>query len=1138
MPVLPSRKRLARVAKTHCFALLLLFMFLLVAIALPNVSRAKLQSSSALVAQSSQAQKSNGNFVPGEVIVRFRETSAAGKGEASIANLQSENGEQFAINIEPLNHAADVEGLRLARVAPENTMRAVEALRARPDVLYAEPNYRRYKEAVPNDPSYSLLYALKNAGQSGGTVGADIKAEPAWNITTGNRSVVVGVIDEGVDINHPDLVHNIWTNPAEIPGNGIDDDGDGLIDDVHGWDFLNDDNSVYDGSAVSVHGTHVSGIIGAEGNNGVGVVGVNWQVTLLPLKFLGDGGGDDADAIKAILFAKKLRDMWVSSGGTKGANIRVLSNSWGGGGNSLALRDAIQAANDSGILFVAASGNDAVSTDSAPHFPSSYSVANIISVSSTDRFDTQSSFSNYGSNSVHIAAPGSSIYSTMPNNSYGFLSGTSMATPYVSSVAALVCAANPNISLKGLRSVILFGGDVLPSLSDKNLTGSRLNALGALQSATENDTTAPGAIGDLHVTGQSGRLVTLGWTASGEDGNSGTASLYTFSFVDSFTSAETTLGHLHPAAPGTQQSITLKVPYRHTSGAFRMRTFDNVGNEGPQISTPVALSADIADPYTVTETSAQSLSTGGTPLGVNADDRYVENYTLPFSFPFYGIKYSAVTLSSNGSLYFSTPPKRSNGDAGDVPGTVLGLNNQKMIAGLWDDLDLRTCFRTDADIYVVSPDSNRVIFRWQGVSFSSTTCPATPGTTDRINFEIELQRDGHVITRYGSGNLDLNPVVGISAGEPDAYTVLSHTSESAPLNLNNAQTVTFSTIPFCEFALGFMHVVLGPNAQGGNVSVGTLGGCNWAASSNAPWITIVSGAPGSGPGTLRYQVAENPTTSPRTGTVTIAGQTLTISQSAGPAPIQPADDSQFFVREHYLDFLAREPDEDGLGYWTNEITKCGSDLACINSRRVGVSAAFFIEAEFQQTGSFVYRLYKGALGRQPTFAEFSTDRLQVIGGANLDASKVTFANAFVQRQEFITKYQGTGKSSQGFVDLLIATIHDSSGVDITGQRDTLLNLYDSGNDVTESRSLTVRAAIEDAGFKQAVYNPSFVLMQYYGYLHRDPEQDGYLFWLDVLNNREPGNYRGMVCSFITSAEYQLRFGSTVTRTNRDCSSIH
>jgi hypothetical protein len=248
----------------------------------------------------------------------------------------------------------------------------------------------------------------------------------------------------------------------------------------------------------------------------------------------------------------------------------------------------------------------------------------------------------------------------------------------------------------------------------------------------------------------------------------------------------------------------------------------------------------------------------------------------------------------------------------------------------------------------------------------------------------------------------------------------------------------------------------------------------------------------------------------------------------------PIDNPQFFVRQHYLDFLGREPDAGGLDFWTNNITKCGSDPLCIHQRRIGTSGAFFIEQEFQQTGSFIYRLYKGALGRQPTYAEFSADRPQVVGGAVLDANKVIFADEFVQRPEFITKYQSNTKADS-FVDALIATINTSSNVDLASQRATLINTYNTGSSMTQSRSLTVRAAIEDAGFKQVEYNPSFVLMQYFGYLRRDAETGGYLFWLNVLNNKEPNNYRGMVCAFITSAEYQHRFGSTVTRTNRDCS---
>jgi subtilisin family serine protease len=249
--------------------------------------------------------------------------------------------------------------------------------------------------------------------------------------------------------------------------------------------------------------------------------------------------------------------------------------------------------------------------------------------------------------------------------------------------------------------------------------------------------------------------------------------------------------------------------------------------------------------------------------------------------------------------------------------------------------------------------------------------------------------------------------------------------------------------------------------------------------------------------------------------------------------LNPIDDSQNFVTWQYRDFLSREPDAGGLGYWTGELNKCNSDPACLSQRRIDISAAFYIEIEYRETGGFVYRLYRAGLGRAPNYTEFSADRPQVVGGTDLEANKTAFASSFVQRAEFTQRYQSS-TGAESFVDALIQSIKTSTGVDLTAQRASLINTYNTGGSQAQSRSLTLRAAIEDASFKQAVYNPSFVLMQYFGYLHRDPEQGGYDFWLNVLNNKDPNNFRGMVCSFITSAEYQLRFGSTVTRTNQDC----
>jgi len=242
----------------------------------------------------------------------------------------------------------------------------------------------------------------------------------------------------------------------------------------------------------------------------------------------------------------------------------------------------------------------------------------------------------------------------------------------------------------------------------------------------------------------------------------------------------------------------------------------------------------------------------------------------------------------------------------------------------------------------------------------------------------------------------------------------------------------------------------------------------------------------------------------------------------------PINDAQFFVRQHYLDFLDREPDPGGLSYWTDQITRCGNDDLCLKAQRISVSAAFFIELEFQETGSFVYRFYKASYGRIPTYAEFVSDRSKVIGGADLEASKQAFADNWVSRVAFFQIYPSTMTPAQ-FVNKLFDT---ADLIPYTTQRQRLISDMQNG----KSRAQVLRDVIEIADFKTREYNPSFVLMQYFGYLHRDPDQGGYDFWLNVLNNREPNNYRGMVCSFITSREYQERFGLLLRRSNADCGS--
>ena len=455
-----------------------------------------------------------------------------------------------------------------------------------------------------------------------------------------------------------------------------------------------------------------------------------------------------------------------------------------------------------------------------------------------------------------------------------------MSSPHVAGSAALLLAQNPNLTVAQLKSLLLFNGDVVAALNGKTFTGRRLNIGNSFAALAANDTTAPGAVTNFHINGQTGRSFDLGWIASGDDGASGQASLYQLSFTDAVTGAVVLLQSINPATSGTPQTFTAKVPYGHTNGTITLREFDNVGNEGTPVSLNVQISFIDGNPYASAVGKTVALSTGGTPLALTFDDRYLQNYALPFTFPFYGTNYNAVTISTNGNLYFSTPPLRPNGDADDVPSSVGDLTNFKMISGLWDDLYLGTDQRADADVYVVQPDASRIIFRWQGVPCNAGPTGSCLFGGQPINFEIELRSNGLIQTRFGSGNTNLFPVVGISNGEPDPYVIPFDTSEEVAINLTNAQQVTYI---------------------------------------------------------------------PR-------------------AAMNPLDFADFFVSQHYRDFLAREPDPGGEAFWIDQLGPCADgDQNCINTRRINVFERVFFELEYQQTGSYVYRMYRAAFGNSQPF---------------------------------------------------------------------------------------------------------------------------------------------------------------------------
>jgi subtilisin family serine protease len=432
-----------------------------------------------------QSPVADPSFVPNQVLVQFRADASPGQRAIARGRVNATREEVVVA----ANRRDDGKGdLELLRIPPGLAVAAaVRELSADGAIEFAEPNWIYEHQLASNDIYYTNgslwgMYgdATLPANQFGSQAG---EAWAAGNV--GNAAVYVGVIDEGIMRDHADLVGNVFTNPFE-PVDGIDNDRNGYVDDVNGWDFDGDDNSTFDGTQDD-HATHVAGTIGAVGGNAIGVAGVNWNVTMIPAKFLGRRGGTTANAIKAVNYLTDLKTL-------HGLHIVATNNSWGGGGFSQGLLDAINRGGDAGILFIAAAGNggrDGVGddNDSTSNYPSNYQcTANgkswdcVIAVAAITSTGAKSSFSNYGAKTVDIGAPGSAIYSTLPGklgaSNYGSYSGTSMATPHVTGAAALYAGSHPGASAAQIKNAILSSAVQTASLSGRTVTGGRLNISG------------------------------------------------------------------------------------------------------------------------------------------------------------------------------------------------------------------------------------------------------------------------------------------------------------------------------------------------------------------------------------------------------------------------------------------------------------------------------------------------------------------------------------------------------------------------------------------------------------------------------------------------------------------------------------
>jgi subtilisin family serine protease len=420
-------------------------------------------------------------FVPGEILIKFKDgDKSISKTKSSALSLIMGNViETITTNAMKTTSKSTSIGDLMLVSSKLGTLEAIVLLENLPEIEYAEPNWIYHHFDVSTDAYYTngLLWGMYGDGSLPANVFGSQAGESWAKGHIGSSSVYVGVIDEGAQYSHEDLAANFWTNPFD-PIDGIDNDGNGYKDDVHGWDFDSKNNTTYDGTQDD-HGTHVSGTIGAVGGNEKGVAGVNWHVTIISAKFLGRRGGTTANAIKAVDYITDLKTR-------HGLNIVATNNSWGGGGFSQGLQDAIERANAADILFCAAAGNggnDGVgdNNDAVDNYPSNYPNANVIAVASITSTGAKSSWSNYGATKVDIGAPGSGIYSTLPNsagNAYGSYSGTSMATPHVTGACALYASTHSGASAATIKSAILGSAAPTASLTGKCVTGGRLNVSG------------------------------------------------------------------------------------------------------------------------------------------------------------------------------------------------------------------------------------------------------------------------------------------------------------------------------------------------------------------------------------------------------------------------------------------------------------------------------------------------------------------------------------------------------------------------------------------------------------------------------------------------------------------------------------
>jgi len=611
---------------------------------------------------------------PDQILVKFKpNTSASAKAIAY--------GDTPPIAVHSFK---SMSGLQMLKLPPEvDVESAIESYKNNPNVLYAEPDHI-VSINTTNDPSFTQLWGLNNTGQNvngtSGTVDADMNVVEAWanSSVTGSNSVVIAVIDTGVQYTHPDLSANMWINPGEIAGNGIDDDGNGYIDDVYGINAITNSGDPMDDNN---HGTHVAGTIAAVGENSQGITGVNQQAKILACKFLSaSGSGTDSGALKCLDYIYNLK--------MSGINIVVNNNSWGGtGGGSQSVADAIEMHRTAGILFVAAAGNSSVNNDTGPHYPSSYFKANVISVAATDQNDAKASFSNYGKRSVHVGAPGVNIYSSVIGSGYSHFQGTSMAAPHVAGLAALLSAEDPSRDWKTIKNLILSSGTSIAALSTTTNTGRRVRAwdtdgTGAMTCSNQTVTSVvyPHVTSSTKIGGTKLGLAAMNINCGSP---AGTVTVTTTGpdAVAIVTLQDDGLEYDEVAGDGIYSAYWTAPA---TTGTYTL-TFSNGQTQTVSV---IANNSTLQSYRTPVEIAYNPRSDAG-PFSQVPDNGYIglNGYTSYFQLPIGGVNSTIIYGIPQGGNMLSAPTgAQLTGSNVPLPSDVF----ETLIAGYWDDLDVYT----------------------------------------------------------------------------------------------------------------------------------------------------------------------------------------------------------------------------------------------------------------------------------------------------------------------------------------------------------------------------------------------------------------------------------------------------------------